>query len=266
MSQYQTVIFFDLDGTLIVNPFGAAVWPAILGELADKSGQSVETVRARIIEENFLRQNATPVHAVAAMDWDDIVQTVAAQLGVSLDLRCDELVLANALEHSSILDNGVETLKMLSAPHRALVVATKGLAKYQLPVLDALGLLPLFTAVLTPDTHNALKRNPAFFGDWPKQTRLQIMVGDRYDDDIEAPGSYGFKTVWKLPNLETSLAKRDPFTRALLYDYSQPTPVETERRLSDDSGFRPADAIITSLVELPAVVRRLEMSVLGFSD
>jgi FMN phosphatase YigB (HAD superfamily) len=141
----------------------------------------------------------------------------------------------------------------LNAPHRALVVATKGLAKYQRPVLDALGLTPLITAILTPDTHTALKKHRAFFGDWPAQARLQIMVGDRYDDDVLAPASHGFKTVWKPGGLDALLLKKDPFVRALLYDYA---PDQTT----------PADVIIASFAELPAVVRRLEQAVLGFSD
>jgi putative hydrolase of the HAD superfamily len=253
MTPYQSVVFFDLDGTLIVNPFEAAVWPVVMGEIAEKAAVPLQTVRDLIIEENALRQNNPYVSATSAMDWDDIAGTVASRLGVTLDSRCVDLVCANALAHSAILDDGADVLRGLTAPYRALVVATKGLAKYQQPVLDALELTPLFTAVLTPDTHSALKKSPAFFGDWATSTRLQIMVGDRYDDDVEAPGSYGFKTVWKPETLDPTLHKKDPFARALLYDYSPDQKIT-------------ADAIILSLQELPAVVRRLELSVLGYTD
>ncbi len=253
MTGWQSVIFFDLDGTLIVNPFDAAVWPVIIDEITAKVDISPEKVFDLIVEENYRRQDDPTVSAITAMDWDDITQSVAAHLGMILTARCEDLVCSSALEHSSVLDEGQTVLRQLAAPHRALVVATKGLAKYQQPVLDALQLTPLFHAVLTPDVHNALKKSPAFFGDWAAETRLQIMVGDRYDDDVEAPGSYGFKTVWKRQNLDPALHGKDPFTRALLYDY---TPDQST----------PADAIITSLGELPSVVRRLELSTLGFTD
>src|SRR5690554_4208511 len=144
MATYQTVVFFDLDGTLIVNPFERAVWPVVMGEIADKSGTPVETVRALIIEENQARQRSSSVSAVLAMDWVDITRTVAARLGVELEAGCESLVCQHAAAHSSLLENAYDVLRELNAPHRALVVATKGLAKYQLPVLDALGLTSLF--------------------------------------------------------------------------------------------------------------------------
>jgi FMN phosphatase YigB (HAD superfamily) len=253
MSQYQSVVFFDLDGTLIVNPFDSAVWPVILGEIAEKSGASTETVFGTIIEENVKRQNDTAISPVLSMDWDDIVQTVAAGFGVQLDASCEALVCANAASHSSLLDHAVDVLHELNAPHRALVVATKGLAKYQQPVLDALSLTSLFHSVITPDTHSSLKKHVAFFGDWPSTTRLQIMVGDRYDDDVLGPGGHGFKTIWKPVTDNPTFPKKDPFARAMLHDYTAQQTI-------------PADAIIHSLDELPAVVRRLEHAVLGFSD
>jgi FMN phosphatase YigB (HAD superfamily) len=253
MAEYQSVVFLDLDGTLMINPFDSAVWPVVVGEIAEKSGESFEDVLNLIVAENDARQNNSAVSAVMSMDWDDITETVAARLGVRLESSCEALVRECAATYSSVLDNAREVLQELNASHRALVVATKGLAKYQQPVLDALGLTPLFTAILTPDSHHALKKHAAFFGAWPSQTRLQIMVGDRYDDDVQGPSAHGFKTIWKRTNLAPVSQKKDPFTRALMYDYAH-------------GQTTPADAIISSLAELPPLVRRLEQAVLGFSD
>ncbi len=253
MAGYQSVVFLDLDGTLMVNPFETAVWPVVVGEIAQKSRETFETILDLIIAENGARQNNPAVSAVLSMDWDDITRTVAARLGVRLDAGCEAIVRECAASHSLILDNARAILAELNAPHRALVVATKGLAKYQQPVLDALGLTPFFVAILTPDTHHALKKHSAFFGTWPSETRLQIMVGDRYDDDVQGPAAHGFKTVWKRASLAPAFQKKDPFARALMYDYA---PEQTT----------PADAIIDSLAELPPLVRRIEQAVLGFSD
>lgn len=253
MTIYQTAIFFDLDGTLIFNTFERAVWPTLLGELATKTGQPAIALLDLIEAENDARQRDSSTAAVHIMDWDDITQTIAGRLGVTLEANCEALMRANAAAVGEVLDGGEAILRELDAPHRALVVATKGLLKYQQPVLDALGLTHFFTDILTPDIHGALKRSRAFFGDWPRAARLCIMVGDRYADDVEMQGSFGFKTIWKRPDLSAALQKKDPFTRALLHEYDAGQSVTP-------------DAIITSLAELPAVVRRLEQSFLGFSD
>lgn len=250
VSAWQTAIFIDLDGTLIEGPFERAVWPVILGELAHKTGLSLEAARALIVEENARRQSNPAVPAVQAMDWDDIVATVAERLGVGLESRLAQLVESNA-GLSSILDQGDQVLGELRQPHRALVVATKGLARYQKPVLDALGLTPLFDDVLTPDVHHALKSSRMFFGDWPERVQVAMMVGDRYDDDILYPNRYGLKTIWKPETIdwEAGLAEQmrsqDPFTRARLFPYQSDQPAA-------------ADALIFSLEELPAVVKQIE--------
>src|SRR5262249_52656241 len=152
-----------------------------------------------------------------SMDWDDMAEVIAGQLGVKLEAHAEALVRQHAASHSSVLDEGHEVLRKLAAPHRALVVATKGLAKYQLPVLDALELTPLFTAILTPDTHKGLKKHKRFFGEWPAETRLQIMIGDMYDDDVRYPAGHGFKTVWKNIKVAEELRDKAPFERARLY-------------------------------------------------
>ncbi|MBL8162513.1 MAG: hypothetical protein JNJ61_11045, partial [Anaerolineae bacterium] len=177
MTPYQTVVFIDLDATLIINPFDRAVWPVILGEIVAQSGQTPEHILDLIAAENAARQADDRVPPVQAMDWDDISRVVAGRLGVTLTASVEALVRQHAAQ-SSILDAGDAVLRELAAPHRALVVATKGLAKYQRPVLDALGLTPLFTSILTPDAHNGLKKHRAFFGEWPERARLAVMVGD----------------------------------------------------------------------------------------
>lgn len=248
---YQSVVFMDLDGTLVLNPFDRAVWPVVMEEFTRKSGKTADEIFGMLFTESATRQ-AGDSDFVQSMDWDEIAQMIAGKLGFQLEANITQLVKDNA-GISLILDEGDAALRDLTADHRALVVATKGLGKYQLPVLDALKLTPLFTAILTPDNHQALKKHKAFFGDWPETTRLQIMVGDMYNDDVRYPSEHGFKTVWKRVDLDERLQKRDPFTRALLYPYTDEQPIQ-------------ADAIITSLAELPDVVRRMEHAGLGFSD
>jgi putative hydrolase of the HAD superfamily len=253
------VVFVDLDGTIMRGPFESAVFPAVLGELARKTSLDVSELRRLASLENLERQRDSKEFAARAMDWDDILSTVAERLGVTLETRALEIARSHAgPPDSAILDHADQVLKQLASLQRAIVVATKGLRKYQLPVLDALGLTPLFTEILTPDVNNALKNDLAFYGRWPASTRLQISVGDHYEDDVVAPKRFGFKVVWKIgtPDEETmeqlarvrsseQLHKLDPFERPTSFEYAEHQTV------------RP-DAIIFSLRELPEVVERLE--------
>ena len=257
--KYDSVVYVDLDGTIIRGPFEPAVFPVVFAELARKARLDVSEIRRQVLEENLDRQRDPNVSAVLAMDWDDIFNTVAERLGVSLETRAVEIANQQAgPPYAALLDGADQVLKLLASRRRALVVATKGLAKYQRPVLNALGLTPLFTDILTPDVNHALKNDLRFFGDWPQAAPLQISVGDHYEDDVVAPKQFGFKAIWKVgtPDEETSeqlahvksgaqLRKLDPFER--------PTNFQTAQRQT----ARP-DAIIFSLCELREVVERLE--------
>ncbi len=245
MTDFETVIFIDLDGTIMINPFERVVWPVVIGELVAQSGQSADAIYDMIAAENRARQDDDAGDPVLSMDWDDITATVAQRLGVRLTANVTDLVRTHAASHSSVMDHAPEVLRDLRAPGRALVVATKGLAKYQVPVLDALGLTSLFDAVLTPDTHGGLKKHRRFFGDWPQRARRALMVGDRYDDDVLYPGRHGFLLLWKPEALPPDLLPLDPLERARRYPYATDQPL-------------PATAILASLRELPALVTRLE--------
>lgn len=247
-STFQTVIFFDLDSTLIDGPFKPVVLPAILEELA-ASGLEPAALRRLLVEENFRRQADPTCPPTVAMDWDDIFQALGRQLGVPVTTNAEALIRAHAGPPYSTLHPGaLAALQALRTPERALVLATKGLRKYQQPIVDALGLTPYFTAMLTPDTHQALKRDRAFYGAWPEQAGLTIMVGDYYEDDVLPAHTFGFKPVWKPALLPAELQALDPFARAAAYPYTAGQPVRPE-------------AIILSLAELPEVILALEVTV-----
>ena len=243
---YDTVIFFDLDGTLIDGPFKPVVLPAIFGELA-ASGLEPTELRRLLVEENYRRQADPMCPATMAMDWDDILQTLGKQLGIPVKTNAEALIRGHAgPPYANLHPGALEALRFLVKPERALVLATKGLRKYQQPILDALGLTPYFTAILTPESHQALKRDRAFYGDWPDRAALSIMVGDYYTDDVLPTRAFGFQPVWKVTLLPEELRALDPQTRAMAYRYTA------------EQTAQPA-AIIQSLVELPEVIENLEM-------
>jgi len=244
---FRSVIFIDLDATIMVNPFETAVWPQVMGEIARQAHLGFDEVYQMVAQENLTRQRDETCPAVKAMDWDDIVRTVSARLNVRLKVTCEALVRAHASSHSAVIDDGLAVLDRLRTHDRALVVATKGLLKYQQPVLNALRLTPFFNAVITPDTYQSLKRGAQFYGDWPAQGQMAVMVGDNYADDVETQGKRGIRTAWKRPDLahEPTFANRDPVDRARLYSYRKH---QTAR----------ADAILLSLRELPDLIERWE--------
>ena len=248
----QSVIFVDLDYTLFNGPFEYAVELAC-AELAGKSTEKIDTVRHMVKEENLDRMNDPDISAILAMDWDDVLQTVSERLKVQLETNVEEFVRSHCrVPYLQLLDDSVyQVLEQLSTPNRAIVVATNGLKKYQIPPLDALGLTPLFDGILTPDTHGVLKSERAFYGSWPESAHLQVMVGDDYEYDVLAPYELGFAAVWK-PRIQDnrnwsddSIQNAGPFLRSLIFNHQNGQHVYP-------------DAIIFGLSELPEVITQLE--------
>jgi FMN phosphatase YigB (HAD superfamily) len=245
-NHWQTVIFVDLDATILRGPFESAVFPVVLGEMARKTGLEVKEIRRLVTHENLDRQRKPGIPAALAMDWDDIFKTVAWRLGVELEARAVEIASSHAAPpYAAILDGADLVLRQLASPRRAIVAATKGLSKYQLPVLNALGLTASFTDILTPDVNGVLKHDLGFYGQWPQSAHLQISVGDHYEDDVAAPKRFGFKSIWKVSTLDDDLQQLDPFDRPVAFRYEAGQTV------------RP-DAILFALRELPTLITRLE--------
>lgn len=250
----ESVVFFDMDHTLLEGPFPSQVFPRVLGEIAQKSGQEYDALLQWARQENHKRQSDPAFSAVQAMDWDDICIQLAGDVGVELQTSALDVLQAHCGPPYSVLHEGArEALEQLAAgrPRRALVLTTKGLRKYQLPILEALGLLPFFDDIITPDSGLALKQSIRFYGRWPQVTRLQIMVGDTYEDDVLPAHRFGFKTVLRSSPAEGYAWEADPFVRA-------------HGRQDGHRGWevRP-DAIIISLSELPRVIDRLEYEALS---
>lgn len=242
-NRWKTVVFIDLDYTIMRSPFETVVSPVYESEMARKTGKSIAELDA-LVEAEFTRRHRDPSLPVRVqMDWDDILRTVADQLGVRWDGSICQMVEAHiGTPQVCLYENVREALQGIAAPERAVVLATDGLLKYQTPLLNGLGLTGCFDEILTPDASNALKKNRAFFGDWPSHTELQIMVGDRYPSDIAPAQEHGFKTVWSFQ----AMCELTPFERPEMFHWL------TEKQ------DKPPDAIIFSLKELPGVVADLE--------
>lgn len=251
------IIFFDVDSTLVENRFSRRALTEVLAELENVSGKSVRELAQEMWNENDRRQQTDPDH-VLTMDWDDIVLSLATRYQVTLKKNPIELwnTYASASE-VEIIDDAPSMLAALKAKGHTLVVATKGLWKYQEPVLRVTGLLPYFDDILTPDRTGFLKTTAAYFQRYTKAGGRFVQVGDHYFDDVIVGRRNGFTTIWRAPNanLQHALSDYDPFERpAHISAVTQFIPTYPK----DGTEIVP-DVVVVSLQEVPAVIARLEV-------
>lgn len=250
----KTIIFFDIDSTLVENRFSPRMMNLLLQEVADTTGMPLNTLIRQMVEENQRRQKTDP-NNLLTMDWDDIVEGIAQQYGVTLSRRVIDLWQEHATaEGVEMLDNALDVLRELKQPHRTLVIATKGLTKYQYPVLDAVKLRESFDDILAPDVTGYLKTQPEYFTRYTANHNGArfIQVGDHYYDDVICARRHGFHTIMRAPIPE--LKPLDPFERPLhLAQYLDRIPTYPK----DGTNILP-DAVVVTLQEVPDVVRRME--------
>jgi len=252
-----TILFFDLDGTLMRNPLETGMFPEVVRRLGgEMTGAEATVFHSEIIAEYHARRTRNTLAPERQMDWDDIVASVARRRGVEWRGSLTELVAEYCVApHIEELDRAGEVLDVLArAGHRRFVVSTLGLSRYQFPVLRALGLFGRFEDFLTPDRTGYLKNDPRFYGryaDSPPHA-LRISIGDRYVDDVVNPKSLGFRSILKFPqcNGESVLP------------WERPAQLPACAHLLAGREERPVtvlpDAVIRSLDELPGTIAHFE--------
>lgn len=248
-----TVLFVDIDSTLIENRFSGRLFHRIVEAMAAECDTSANAIRTAIVRENQRRQLETP-NDPATMDWEDIVNTVARQLNIDRTWPLTDDWAAMAQEGDiQVLDNAHAVMQSLKQPHRKLVIATKGLSAYQLPVLDAVGLTSLFDDILTPDRTGYLKTEPGYFDVYRQNGVVNfIQIGDHYYDDVICARRNGFKSILRAPIFE--LKRMDPFERPALIERYQ-SQIDT---YPEDGTDVVPDALVLSLEEVPAIVDKME--------
>ena len=250
----QTIIFFDLDSTLVENRFSRKAIVPLLQEIADATGEKLETIGSEMGNENWRRQLDDPDN-VLTMDWDDIIQTIAQRHNVTLSrtvldgwrefARADDV---------TVLDNAHEVLRRLRQVGHKVILATKGLSKFQLPVLDAINMRHLFDEILTPDITGYLKTSPGYFAEYAQQRHKYrlIQVGDHYFDDVICAKRNGFYAILRAP--VEAMREASAYERAAnIYQYADRIPSYP----SEGTAVRP-DAVVLSLEEVPAIVNALD--------
>ncbi|PTX58308.1 FMN phosphatase YigB (HAD superfamily) [Melghirimyces profundicolus] len=248
-------ISFDLDHTLMINPFRKWIFPELEEWFRPRLPAGSPSVLQRMAEEH--RSRLKRKDFVRAYDWDDIWNRLTAEVGEPSPFTVEELV----RRHATIgkvwrFSDAMPALEELQSRGIPLVVATNGLEKYQRPVTDCLGLTPLFTDFHTPCKQGCAKPEADFFRSCP---RPLLHVGDRLDQDILGANRSGAVSVWihrDLPaewrTLSPEERKKHPKWRHLLQEKLKKEGCEGPLTPELEPDFP-----IMSLEELPAVWERI---------
>jgi len=178
-------ISFDLDGTLMQNPFPKWVFPEIK-----------RRINAGLDEEKDITKLLVAKHHEAlaagkvyeAYDWDGMTADLLRDLSLEdvFEIDVEAMVREYSVEPKVyLLEEGIpETLAYLREQGFSLAVVTNGFYKYQFPVLEALGIDGYFDEIITPEETECAKPDVEIFDGLLKQGELVAHVGDRVDHDI----------------------------------------------------------------------------------
>lgn len=227
-------ITFDLDGTLMQNPFVGHVFPE-LEELLGKVIKREMNVKEALVAEHELRMSEE--RYVEAYDWDDIVQTVLQREGVSMKVDVEQMVLKHCVAPKVyLLEEGIpQVLGQLKEQGYRLAVATNGFMKYQAPVLKAIGIYEYFEKIITPELVGTGKPDIGMLKELDPQM-IAAHVGDRVDHDICMANELKVPSVLIHRKLPAELEGLSPASRAqheasielVLQKYKQETGQEAE--------------------------------------
>jgi FMN phosphatase YigB (HAD superfamily) len=185
----EVLLSFDLDHTLMINPFRRWVFPEINRWLQSHFSEEKPVNRLFREHRRRLSDGAYP----EAYDWDDILCSVALEYSIPFTVR--ELVEKHACVGKVWLFADVlPAMDQLTQASAHMVAATNGFTRYQRPVTDCLGLTQFFGDFYTPEEMRYAKPQAAFFH-FGKGRRV-IHVGDRLDQDVLGANRANQISVW----------------------------------------------------------------------
>lgn len=206
-------ITFDLDGTLMQNPFGSWVFPEI-DKIVKEQTSFRDDFRTLLISEHQKRMRENLI--VEAYDWDGIVRDILISEELTLTINIEELVIKHSISPKIyLLEEGIpDILKQLKKKGYALAAVTNGYSNYQLPVLDALRLSPFFDVIITPEKVGYGKPNIQMVESLMNSDHnIVAHVGDRIDHDIVFANELGVPSVLVYKDMPQSLKKINPTER-----------------------------------------------------
>jgi len=271
----MALISFDLDGVLQRNPFHMGKTHGVFGHICRTLAPFIagpepdKAVLRRLVA--IHRARAAAGDMVGCHDWDDIVNTIAREVGFPGRIDVAALVEEYCQIEGLIwaYPGAGECLDRLRAEGHTLVSVTNGFRCYQEPVQRALGLLPRLAALVTPDVAGAGKPQPGIYraaeayGSPPF-----IHVGDVLPHDIAGARAAGWMSVYVVQPLAPGYTEM-PSELAALPPWERPAAGRAwlEERFAIDRRWHDyppceladciPDAIVHHLDEVPATVAHL---------
>jgi len=238
-------VTFDLDGTLMQNPFGAWVFPEIAEVISGKLGRKIDIILEMVAEHELRMEQG---RYVDAYDWDDILGLRCKQLGMEAPFEIEPLLRKHAVAPKiSLLEPGIlEILGAIKSRGYSLAVVTNGFYKFQAPVMEGLGLLDYFDEILTPEKVGTGKPDPKMIDVLTGE--VVAHVGDRLDHDVQMANRKNVTSVFVDRNLPDELKEFDPRQR------SSDQRMRTRCLEKWKKESRNTAAIALSSVLMPAVV------------
>ena len=186
-------ITFDLDGTLMQNPFGLGVFPEIKRQVyAENPDIDVLAEMLEVHEQRLAHEENDQ-----AYDWDGILDKVLKAHHLDLNLNVLDLVIQHCKPpYIALLEEEVpEILKELQHLGYSLAVITNGYYNYQFPVMKALNISDYFEAIITPEQVGHAKPHPGMADKLIAKGTLVAHVGDRVDHDVVFANQLGAMSI-----------------------------------------------------------------------
>lgn len=213
-------IAFDLDGTLMQNPFVSHVFPEI-EQRAIELDARLNGVTQHLLQEHKSKMECGQY--AEAYDWDEILSLYLLANNIQEPINVQEILMKHCkppnvyLLEKSILN----VLEKLKSKGYALAVVTNGFKRYQVPVLEVLDLKRHFDVIVTPEEARYAKPDREIFANLMDSGEVVAHVGDRIDHDVVLANNLGVRSIWINRNLPESLSQLPINERSLggkLYD------------------------------------------------
>ncbi|MCY9514572.1 HAD family hydrolase [Paenibacillus apiarius] len=256
-------ITFDLDGTLMQNPFSAWIFPEVEQLICGELNRNIEVGKA-LFQEHKLRMERR--ETVAAYDWDDIVRQLSQEWGLSLSIDIEQLLLKHAAAPKIYLldDTVLPTLEELKKKGYSLAAVTNGFRKYQYPVMEKLGIGSLFDDIVTPERMGCGKPDSGILRELRQDGIIMAHVGDRLDHDIHMANQSGIPSVLVARDLPAGLELLSPAKRTAQAPFLQHCEEQLRKEnpelhaTLEPEAYRPAYAIC-QIDELLACIDELSL-------
>ncbi|MFS0688652.1 HAD family hydrolase [Sporosarcina sp. 179-K 8C2 HS] len=251
-------ITFDLDGTLMQNPFVGHVFPEIERRILLEN-KLLENIIAQLVTEHETRLKDG--RTADAYDWDDIVTDYMKANRLQSSINVEE-ILSGFCEEPNIylLEDLICVLDELKQAGFSLAAVTNGFTKYQLPVMDVLKLTEHFDLVVTPQEAGYAKPDERVFGSVLGLGEIIAHVGDRIDHDVISANTIGVRSIWICRQLSDSMKSLSPAERRVTMEIKELVLQKLKKETKKHFEMLPKEAIphevIYSLSELPSVLSK----------